>query len=86
MKDRLFWAGCALMLLGLGTLMLLLAVALTPDIQGRPARQHRTPATGPTTHPKIVKPVDRVGLIIQQNPHCWNGNPGQTCGTERTYG
>lgn len=28
---------------------------------------------------------DKVSRIIQQNPHCWIGVPGATCGSERTF-
>jgi hypothetical protein len=86
--DVVFWAACAVMLIGLSALALLLMSLAFPDIQGAPAHHRRLPASGPTTVPKPPVHLDKASLIIMQDVDCWrNGVPGATCGMiERTYG
>jgi len=62
--------------------------ALSPDIRspettGPPA----TPTAVRTSHsaPDPIR-INKTELIIMQNPNCWiGGQPGATCGPERTY-
>lgn len=73
---------------GIASLWLVLA-ALTPQI-------HPPEGSGPPTRPQPVRtahsdapvhpPIDKRKLIIMQNVNCWlGGQPGATCGPERTY-
>jgi len=57
----------------------------TPDIrvQSGPVVHH--PVSAPTGVPRPPARIDQTALIIQQNPDCWVGVPGVTCGPERTY-
>jgi hypothetical protein len=70
----------ALVVIGLWNLM----PTINPD---RP--HHRVfinnPNTQPTGVPYIPKKPNKEALIIMQNPNCWIGIPGATCGPSKTY-
>jgi hypothetical protein len=53
------------------------------DTTGHPGGSQRP--TQPTGHPRPHTRIDKARLIIWQDVDCWNGNPGITCGPERTY-
>lgn len=52
----------------------------------RPPEEVRFSYPSPTlTPPPLQVKPDPVSRIIMQNPDCWMGVPGQTCGPERTF-
>lgn len=74
---------------GIGILLAIAIAAflfsLQPEIHGGKQHFKNYPNTKMTGKPKPPAPIKKEELIIQQNPHCWIGAPGVTCGPERTY-
>jgi len=75
---------------GIGMLLAAGAGALVFSLQPQIAGGDQTFRTDPTVQqtgaPKPPLLIDKTTLIIQQNVNCWlGGNPGMTCGAERTY-
>lgn len=80
-QDMLTGFGMAL-LAGAGALFL----SLQPQINEPDGTFRVDPNVRPTGAPSLPLPLRKEELIIQQNVNCWlGGQPGKTCGPERTY-
>lgn len=89
-RYLLTWGLALVLLLVSAGVVLVAAVLLLVMTSGR-VEYRGTPACcqstygnrpvrpGPTTVPLPPVHLDRVPLIIQQNPTCWIGRPGATC-------
>jgi hypothetical protein len=67
---------------------IIVAIRIQPHIVGNEKPFHdgtRNLIPVSQLSPPLRYPLRKEQFIIEQNPNCWIGVPGATCGPERTY-